>query len=153
MLSQLTEPKRQNRWTMSFEGIEAFFLKTSSRPQLAYEDTVVDYINSKFYFAGKATWEPITVTLLDAINPSSAQKVMEWLRLVYESNTGFMGYKDFYAKDFSLKMLGPVGEIVEEWQIVKAWPMSVNFGELDYAVSDLVNISVTFRFDRAELLF
>lgn len=153
MLSKMQEPKRQFRWILSLDAVDAFTLKTATRPQIAFEDTVVDYINTKFYYAGKATWEPLTLTLYDPLIPSAAQKTMEWLRLVYEANTGRMGYKQFYQKNFNLKLLDPVGAVAEDWEIVNAWPMSLNWGELDYSVSDPVNITMTVRFDYATLLF
>lgn len=154
MLSKLVEPKRQFRWTMSFNDmIDSFTLRTANRPQVAFEDTTVDYMNTKFYYPGKATWEPLTLTLLDPLVPSAAQKTIEWLRLVYEAETGRMGYKAFLAKTINLKMLDPVGAVAEEWEIINAWPQTINWGELDYSVSDPVNITVTLRFDFATLLF
>src|SRR3972149_4990730 len=88
MLSQLVEPKRQFRWVLATDMIDAFTCRTATRPQVAFEDTVVDYINTRFYYPGKATWEPLQITLLDPLLPSAAQKTMEWLRLVYEAETG-----------------------------------------------------------------
>ena len=153
MLSKLVEPKRQFRFLIAMDGIDAFTVKTATRPQIAFEDTVIDYMNTKFYYPGKATWEPLTMTLIDPLVPSASQKVMEWMRLVYEANTGRMGYKAFLAKNFNLKLLDPVGAVAEDWEIVNAWPQSINWGELDYSVSDPVNLTVTFRFDFANLLF
>lgn len=153
MLSRLVEPKRQFRFFLAFEGIDAFTVRTATRPQLAFEDTVIDYINTRFYYPGKATWEPLTVTLLDPLIPSASQKVMEWLRLVYEAETGRMGYKAFLAKNVNLKLLDPVGAVAEDWELVSAWPQAPNFGELDYSVSDPVGLTVTFRYDYAILNF
>ena len=153
MLSKLVEPKRQFRWTIAIDGIDAFTLKTANRPQVAFEDTVVDYMNTKFYYPGKATWEPLNLVLIDPLVPSAAQKTIEWMRLVYESDTGRMGYKAFLAKDFNIRMLDPVGAVAEDWTIFRAWPQSINWGELDYSVSDPVNINLTLRFDSAQLNF
>ena len=40
---------------------------------------------------------------------------MEWVRLSHESVTGRDGYSDFYKKDVTFNLLGPVGDVVEEW--------------------------------------
>ena len=152
MISQLVEPKRKFRWILQYGGIDAYTLKTAQRPNMAFEDTVIDYMNNKLYFAGKGTWEPITITLYDPIAPSAAQKVRDWLQLVWENVQGRMGYKDFYAKNLNLKLLGPDGAVAEDWEILKCWPLEVNYGELDYASSDPVEISITLRFDQAVLL-
>lgn len=153
MLSNLFEPKRQFRWILAAGGIDAFTLKTAARPQMTFEDVTIDYMNVKRYLAGKPTWNPIAVTLYDPIAPSAAQKVMEWVRLSFESVTGRMGYFQFYAKDLNLKMLDPVGAVVEDWLIQQAWIQEFNFGELDYAISDPVSISLTLRFNQAILSF
>ena len=58
-----------------------------------------------------------TMTLYDPITPSGAQAVMEWIRLHHESVTGRDGYSDFYKKDLTINVLGPVGDIVSEWII------------------------------------
>jgi hypothetical protein len=42
---------------------------------------------------------------------------MEWVRLHHESVTGRDGYSDFYKKDLTFNVLGPVGDIVSEWVI------------------------------------
>ena len=57
------------------------------------------------------------MTLFDAITPSGAQSVMEWVRLHHESVTGRDGYSDFYKKDMTVNVLGPVGDVVSEWII------------------------------------
>jgi hypothetical protein len=61
------------------------------------------------------------MTLFDPITPSGAQAVMEWVRLHHESVTGRDGYSDFYKKDLTIDVLGPVGDIVSEWVIKGAF--------------------------------
>lgn len=153
LLANTYEPKRKFRWILQIDGIDAFVLKTAARPQATFEETVIDYINTKRYLSGKMAWNPISVTMHDPIAPSAAQKIMDWLRLNYESLTGRMGYASFYKKDISLKLLDPQGTVVELWDVTGAWPQDINFGDLDYASSDAVEISFTLRFDNAVLQF
>jgi len=153
MLANTYEPKRKFRWTMDIDGIDAFTLKTGARPQKTFEETVVDYINTKRYLAGKMAYSPLNLTLQDPIAPSAAQKVMQWVRLAYEVITGRGGYASMYKRDFSLKMLDPQGAVIEQWNIKGAWIQDANFGELDYASSDNAEISLVIRFDAAHLEF
>ena len=111
------EPKTKNRFIMYIEGIPAYLIKTANRPQIQFEEIVLDHINVKRYIKGKGAWQPIDVTLYDPVVPSAAQGVMEWVRLSHESVTGRDGYSDFYKKDVTFNMLGPVGDVVEEWQL------------------------------------
>jgi hypothetical protein len=153
LLSNTYEPKRKFRWLLQIDGIDAFVMKTAARPQMTFEETVVDYINTKRYLSGKGAWNPIACTMHDPIAPSAAQKIMDWLRLNYESLTGRMGYATFYKKDIVLKLLDPQGTVVELWDITGAWPQDINFGELDYATSDNAEIQFSMRFDSATLQF
>jgi hypothetical protein len=72
------------------------------------------------------------MTLFDPITPSGAQAVMEWVRLHHESVTGRDGYSDFYKKDLTLDILGPVGDIVSEWIIKGALITEANFGDYSW---------------------
>jgi len=153
MLANVYEPKRKFRWTMEIDGIDAFTLKTGARPQMTFEETVIDYINTKRYVAGKMAYSTLNITLQDPIAPSAAQKVMNWVRLCYEVITGRMGYASFYKKDFSLKMLDPQGAVIEQWDIKGAWVQDTNMGELDYASSDNAEVSLVIRYDAAFHIF
>ncbi len=153
MLANTFEPKRKFRWTMEIDGIDAFTLKTGARPQMTFEETVIDYINTKRYVPGKMAYSPLAITLQDPIAPSAAQKVMVWVRAAYEVITGRMGYASTLKKDFSLKMLDPQGVVIEQWDIKGAWVQDANFSELDYASSDNLEVAITLRYDSAVHLF
>ena len=147
------EPKLKNRFMMNIDGIPAYLIKTANRPTITFEEVELHHINVKRYVHGKATWEPIEVTLYDPVVPSAAQGVMECGRLSHEAVTGRDGYSDFYKKDVDVQVLGPVGDIVEQWKLKGAWIQSANFNDLDFASSDPVDISLTLRYDYAILEF
>ena len=87
----------------------------------ARNSVALNHINVQRYVKGKTVWNPISMTLFDPITPSGAQAVMEWVRLHHESVTGRDGYSDFYKKDLTMNVLGPVGDIVSEWIIKGAF--------------------------------
>jgi hypothetical protein len=153
LLANTYEPKRKFRWLLEIDGIDAFVLKTAARPQATFEETVIDYVNAKRYVSGKMAWNPISVTMHDPIAPSAAQKVMDWLRLNYEPLTGRMGYATFYKKDITLKLLDPQGTVVELWDGHGVWAQDIQFGDLDYASSDNVEITCALRADNWVLQF
>ena len=93
------------------------------------------------------------ITLYDPIVPSAASAVIEWVRLHHESATGRDGYQDFYKKNITFQVLGPVGDIVEEWTLKGAWIQTANFGDLDFNSSDPNEIILTLRYDYAILQF
>ena len=147
------EPKVQNRFIMYIEGIPAYTIKTAARPTISFEDITLDHINTKRYVKGKGEWQSLSITLYDPVVPSAAQAVMEWVRLGHESVTGRDGYSDFYKKNVTFNVLGPVGDIVEEWQLVGSYIEGANFGTLDWSTTDPVEIELTLRYDYAILQF
>jgi len=154
IMFQSWEPKQTNRFFMYIEGIPSFIIKAAGRPQLTSTVTVLDHINVDRKVKGKSRWQDLTITLYDPIVPSGAQAVMEWIRLGHESVTGRDGYSDFYKKDITFNMLGPVGDKVEEWVLKGAWCSDANFNEMDWANDgEAVTITVTITYDYAILNF
>ena len=148
------EPKTKNRFFMEIgDGIPAYFVKTANRPQITFEEIELNHINVKRYLKGKGVWEPLEVSLYDPIVPSGAQAVMEWVRLHHESVTGRDGYSDFYKKDITFNVLGPVGDKVEEWTLKGAFIQSATFSDMDYSATNVSDISLVLRYDYAILQF
>ena len=147
------EPKTKNRFVMYIDGIPSYFVKTANRPNITFEEIELNHINVKRYVKGKASWQPLDITLYDPIVPSGAQAVIEWIRLGHESVTGRDGYSDFYKKDVEFNLLGPVGDVVEKWSLKGTYIQSANFGDLDWSVSEPAEITCTLRYDYAVLQF
>ena len=147
------EPKTKSRYILYVEGIPSYLIKTATRPSITFEEVELNHINMKRFVKGKGAWEPIEITLYDPVVPSGAHAVMEWVRLHKESVTGRDGYSDFYKKDITINMLGPVGDKVEEWTLKGAFIVSAAFNDLDWSVSDPAEITLSLRYDYAILQF
>ena len=147
------EPKLKNRFIMNIDGIPAYTIKNASRPQVQFDEVELHHMNVRRYVKGKAAWQPLTITMYDPIVPSAAQATMEWIRLGHESVTGRDGYTDFYKNDVYFQVLGPVGDIVEEWTLKGAFIQDANFGDLAFEDSTPVEITLTLRYDYAILQF
>jgi|TARA_R100000005_G_C5002951_1_gene210888 hypothetical protein len=141
------EPKMANRFIMYVDGLPTYVIKGVSRPTISQDSKVLNHINVQRYVKGRSVWGPVSMTLFDPIVPSAAQSVMEWVRLHHESVTGRDGYSDFYKKDLTINVLGPVGDKVEEWILKGAQITEANFGELNFDGDDPVNISLTVQPD------
>ena len=147
------EPKLKNRYIMQIDGINAYLIKTMNRPSLESETVELPHMNVTRYVKGRSKWQPLEITLYDPIVPSASQQVIEWVRLHHESVTGRDGYSDFYKKNITFNVLGPVGDVVEEWELKGAYIQSANFGDLAFDTSDPVEITLTLRYDYAVLKF
>lgn len=153
MLATKFQPLAKRQFILAIEGIDAFLVKSASRPQITTEEVAIPWINTTRYIAGRTTFGTMSVTLHDAIAPAGSQQVMEWLRLCYESVSGRSGYADFYKRDIQLKLLDPVGTVVSLWDIKGAWVQEANFNDVAYEGSDQVEITLTIRFDNAVLQY
>lgn len=145
------EPKVQNRFILELDGVPSFLCKKVSRPTIECGEVVLDHINVVRKLKGKCKWADINLTLYDAIVPSGAQAVMEWVRIAHESLTGRDGYADKYKKNFNLVVLGPPGDRVEKWTIQGAYIKTANFGEMDWSVETQVEIQLTVAMDLCKL--
>ena len=154
LLPNKFEPKRGYRWVLAIEGIDAFLVTSTKRPDAAIGATEIKFINSyRMVSNGKIKWSDISVDLHDPIAPSGAQQVMEWIRTHYESVSGRAGYADFYKRDIQLKMLDPVGTVVELWDIKGALITNATFGALSYDAEEVMKISLTLAVDNCVLQF
>jgi len=147
------EPKVANRFIMYIDGIPSYMVKSATSPSFTDNIVKLDHINTYRKIRGKREWQNMTLTLYDPITPSGAQAVMEWARLSYESVTGRAGYSDFYKKDVTLNLLGPVGDIVGEWIIKGAFIQNSNFGQYNWSTDTAVEVSLTLAMDYCVLNF
>jgi hypothetical protein len=148
------EPKQPNRFIMEMDGFPAYIVKGVGAINLTQGTTELNHINVQRFVKGKTTWGEIEFTLFDPVTPSGAQAVMEWVRLHHESVTGRDGYSDFYKKDLTFNVLGPVGDIVSQWIIKGALITAATFGEYSWdTVDQAIEISMTVQPDYCILNF
>ena len=148
------EPKQANRFILYMDGMPSYIIKAVSAVTLNQGVVTLNHINVERKVKGKSVWQNVTLTLFDPITPSGAQATMEWVRLHHESVTGRDGYSDFYKKDLTINVLGPVGDIVSEWILKGAFITSTNFGEYNWdTVDTAINLTIEVSIDYAVLNF
>ena len=141
------EPKMANRFILYADGLPSYVVKGVTRPTMTQEAKQLNHINVQRFVKGRSVWGSISMTLFDPIVPSSAQSVMEWVRLHHESVTGRDGYADFYKKDLTINVLGPVGDKVEEWILKGCLVTTVDFGAMSFDNDDPMEVQVTVQPD------
>lgn len=148
------EPKQANRFIAYIDGIPAYQVRAMGAVSLSQGTVALNHINVQRFVKGKTTWNTISFTLFDPITPSGAQAVMEWVRLHHESVTGRDGYSDFYKKDITFNVLGPVGDIVSEWIVKGALITEASFGDYDWDTENTAQtITMTIQPDYCILNF
>jgi len=159
------EPKRKHRWLLYLRNsqIPSYAVKVTDKPSFTINETEHQFFGHKFFYPGSVEWESISVTLLDPIHDDTSKALMSVLeRSGYRSPTehdGDMLYT--VSKADSVKALGPTikleqvtgidkkNKVVEVWELHNPWVKDVKFGDLDYALDDMVEVTMTIRFDWA----
>jgi hypothetical protein len=148
------EPVQKNRFVLYVDGFPSFMIKAIAGVNFTNGVVNLNHINTRRHVKGKTTWGTIALTLFQPITPSGAQAVMEWQRLHHEAVTGRDGYSDFYKKDLTINVLGPVGDVVSEWIIKGALITTSNFGDFSWDTENAAQeISMTVQPDYCVLNF
>jgi len=158
----IAQPRLKHKWAITFQNMagdsEPLRLNAISadRPKLQFEEVVLDRYNSKGYVAGKHIFEPVNITFEDDLNGGVTAALQDQLELQQNiigltaaprlpSAASGQDYK------FAIKMdlLDGNTSVVETWILEGAFVQNVDFTDLDYAASESVKVTVTFRFDHA----
>lgn len=171
----LLEPKRAFRFQLSIDGIASYIVKSSQRPSPEISIAEHSYLNHKFKYPGKVTWNDVDITLVDPIDFNAVNRIRRAL-----SESGYRwadpdhpaGKQDLetISKRKSVAALGevtlrqisadgdgvnsvgtlpPRGQILDEWKLINAWISNVQFSDLDYESDDLSDITLTLTYDYA----
>ena len=143
---------------MQSNGIESdqwIWAKSINKP--SYEINTGEYQlgNHKFKYPGIATWNDITITIVDMFGQTSN---------LFE-NLKSMGYNDpsqgggagihksdgvsSFMNEFSILQLDADGGILETWELKGAFIKSVNYGDLNYSDDEIIEISMVVTYDYA----
>lgn len=156
--NSLVEVRRTHRWLfttlghLSDQGREVLlYLKTAQRPQFTFEDPSMHHNQEQVYYAGKHTWEPISMTWYDIEqDPDVSAAIYAWLQTVINiANMCVAPPNQYKDKLATLSMVDGCGATNEEWTIYNGWPKVSNWNGLDYSSTDLQLVEVTYRYDRA----
>jgi hypothetical protein len=160
------ETRRKHRWFFETLGrnpqgggsgeLPAKFLlvlKEASRPAFTAEEPDMHHNQEVVYFAGKHKWEPCKLIWYDVEQePNSSKEAWDWLMGVVDITKGKnlpVYHPRDYKKDAKLQMINGRGTQNELWHMYGCWPKDVNWQSLDYAATEILQIEVSMRFDRA----
>ena len=162
--SSALEPKRQHRWLLQLgKGLESYAVKTTDKPSFTINESEHNFFGHKFFYPGQVSWNEISVTLVDPVDPDASKALYRVLEM--------SGYKTPDSADISKPMLETVSKQnsvqaigpqvvlaqydgdnseIERWTLYNPWVKDVKFGSLDYGSDDLVEIELTLRYDFAK---
>src|SRR6056300_1599267 len=159
----LLMPKLQYRFRVTLENFGVSTPTTEltkqvmdvTRPNVSFEQMTIDVYNSRVYLAGKHSWEPITLNLREDVNGNVQKLVGEQLQKqfdFYEQSSAASG-QDYKFTQLIEILDGGNGvntpNVLETWELYGCFLTNVDYGSLNYANNDAVQVSLTIQYDNA----
>lgn len=158
------EPKRNFRFQVQLGGASApvlWWAKTVTTPSFDVSEVEHNYLDNKFYFPGRVSWNEVSFTLVDPISVdavSQTNKILEDMGYVVKANENSkttMSKKKAATTNGALpavviSILDADGNPIEVWTLNNAFLKSAKYGDLDYSSDDLRSVEMTVRYDWAK---
>jgi hypothetical protein len=147
--------KRKFRFTFQLQDIcggqsvPEHYVKMAARPNLEIEETEINFLNAKTWIPGKASWQTMNLTYLD-VSVADAAPLYSWLASVYNFTNPVTLEQGSQRRDYTAtaitKLFDGCGQLIEMWTMTDVFPTGIDFGDLDYATSDIAEIALTLRY-------
>lgn len=129
-------------------------VQSVSSPTIEYPEVAVHSYNSTAYFAGKHTWNPVTLVLKDDITNAVSKLVghQNQKQLNHFEQTGFTSGINYKFVTLIETLDGGNDGVLSTWTLEGCYLSNITYSELDYtAGTDYQTISLTIRYDNATL--
>lgn len=154
----LLQPHVKYRFRILFLGFgkpeetaEPLTLNTNSvtLPNLTHETIQVHSYNSRAYYAGKHEWGTFQLTVRDTFDNTVTKAVGRQMQrqLDHYNQTGFASATDYKFRTMIQQLSGGHDDARQNYQMEGCFIESLEYGELDYSVSDMRTITMTIRPD------
>ena len=154
------DTKRAFRWMAVFNGVEPWAIKSVSKPSFSVSETSHRFINHTYYYPGRVEWNTISLSLVDPMKPDGVKSIMHLIEASgYNPDITAAGPYPTIGKSkavsamekLEIKQLDASGDTIESWKLRHPWVKDVKFGDLSYDRDELLDITLTIRYDWAEL--
>lgn len=161
--SAILMPKLQYRFRVTFGKLGKAGANTTvvtqnvinvGRPSLTHEEVIVDSYNSKMYLAGKHTWEPITIVLRDDMTSAVITALGNQLnKQLDHTSQESASSGEVYKFNMTIETLdgasGGAEKTIDKWDLAGCYLSNVQYGDLNYGTSEMVQVTATIRYDNA----
>ena len=114
----------------------------------AMEDIIVQRVNDKYYYPGKATPEDVTITFDNLLEQAAGPLLYQWAQHTYNPLTGEFGdINDKLKTNIVIHNLNGQREPVSSVTLYGAYPKSYKTAEYNYSTEEFHTIAVSFRYD------
>ena len=122
--------------------------KQVSELGFAVNDIVAPRVNDKYYYPGKSTPEPMTVTFDNLLEQKAGPLLYQWMQHTYNPLTGEFGdINDSFKSNIIVHQLNGQNEPIASVTLYGAYPNSFKTAEYNYGEENFHTINVVFRYD------
>jgi hypothetical protein len=162
------EPKRNFRFLVQFTGLAEldpplggedvlWWAKTVTTPSFDVSEVTHDFLDNKYYYPGRVTWNEVSMTLVDPVSPDAVGQtnaLLEAMGYVVPSNTANLSSVSKENSGIALgiiviSILDADGNEIETWRLQNPFIKSAKYGDLDYSNDELRTITLGLRYDWA----
>ena len=166
------EPKRKYKFYVDLAPLapqsaktklDFWLVKSITKPSFTVGETPHKILNHTFFYPGRVEWNTVEAVFVDPGGPyDTSNSLLEKLRTGgyrYPNNSQtHMLTKRALCNDLKIYQFlqhadpdeGDADQqLLEKWTLKNAWIQDVKFGDLAYDSEDMVDVSVTFRYDWA----
>ena len=159
----LLMPKLKYRFRVIFENFGVTAERTeltkqvvsAARPEVTFEEVVLEVYNSKIKLAGKPSWSDTTITVRDDALGTVSRMIGEQLQRqfdFFEQSSAQAGI--VYKFTTKIEMLdggngADTPSVLETWELYGCYLTSVNYNDLNYGESNAVEITMNIKYDNA----
>ena len=158
----LKDPKRKFRFIVSLGGLSEsglWYAKTANKPSFTIAAAEHKYLNHTFYYPGSVTWNDVVITLVDPVLPDSTATLASIVQAAGYKPPTTAADLTTMSKASAANALGAVtvqqidaaGEVLETWTLWNSFVTDLKFGDLEYGGDDLIELSLTLKYDWAQL--
>ena len=164
----IVEPKRKFRFKVEFMGLDPsgqggtntmWYAKSATKPSFQINAAEHKYLNHTFYYPGSVTWQDVSMTLVDPGDPDMVTSLSSIIVAGGYSPPSDANDMVTMSKSGVVTALGAVkchqldadGNQLESWTLQNAFITELKFGDLEYGADELIELSLTLKYDWATL--
>mgnify|MGYP003112381777 CR=1 FL=1 len=160
------EPKRKFRFKVSITQINdsgmVWWAKTVTKPNYEISEAEHTFLTHKFYYPGRVTWGEVELVLVDPISPGAVEQLNKLVEsqgyIIPSSDGSTLSGLETMTKGKGSAALGTCeiiqldaeGNNIETWTLHNPFIKGVKYGDLDYTSEDLIEVTLTLRYDWAK---
>jgi hypothetical protein len=130
-------------------------VQDAARPNVSFENQKLMVYNSTINYAGRPTWNPMTIKLRDdvtgAVSKLGGEQMQKQFDFFEQSSAAAGGDYKFLMR---VEMLdggngGNEAVVLERWELYGCYLSSADYGDSNYGTNDPMTIALTIRYDNA----